>query len=164
MILLHNIGPRVNSNYNDLREILACNEPLSFDGIYHNVFDHREALRGKDVTLFVMGDYMGKDNSFDKGMPLEFYCDWNEVVELCRVLGAKLGWHTWSHRNLCELPDAEVRKELTPPFPMKYLAYPYGNVDTRVARIAQEMGYEAAWSVTQGDNSKFQRRRRYLNW
>lgn len=164
MKLLHNIGTRINSNYNNLEEILKCNDPLSFDGIYSNVWEHRRNLRGKDITLFVMGGFMGGHNKFDHPMPFETYCDWNQVIELCWMLNAKLGYHTLSHRDLTTLDDDTVRREITPPFPMKWFAYPAGRFDSRIIRLVQEAGYEDAWSVTQGDGSRFQRRRTYLNW
>lgn len=166
MRLLHNIGPRVNSNYNTREEIAACKDVLGFDGVYKSVLRNADILAGKKVVLFVMGNYVGKDNSFDVGMPREEYCSWEELDWLCERLGAQLGWHTWSHPNLTLLSDAEVIREITPPpdRPMKLLAYPYGNVDARVARLAQEAGFEAAWSVTQGDGSQWQQKRPYLNW
>lgn len=168
MILLHNIGPRLNSNYNTAEEILACKEPLSFDGVYMTVYENREILRGRDVILFVCGSHAGKDNAFDAphlpNFRLERFCTIEETLELARDIGARVGWHSWTHRNLCELSDEEVRRELETPFPMDLFAYPYGNVDERVARLTREAGFTEAWSVTQGDGSQFQRRRRYLNW
>lgn len=171
MYLLHNIGERRNSNYNTIEEILALpnDVPISFDGLYANVHEHAMRLKGRDITIFVCGNHTGGDNSFDAncGMPnfkLEKFCDWNQIVDFCEITGAKLGWHSWTHRNLTELSDEELVKELTPPFPMKWFAYPYGNVDDRVAKMVMEMGYLDAWSVTQGNGELFQRKRRYLNW
>ena len=129
------------------------------DGGLLRTFGGRESFHGPVETLSCF-----EDNSFDVGQKHEFYCTWQEIKELVSITKAKLGWHTWSHRNLCTLSDEEVRREITPPFPMKYFAYPYGDVDARVARLVEEAGYEEAWSVTQGDGSRFQRRRRYLNW
>ena len=175
MYLLHNIGPRMNSNYNTREEIHKSRGPISFDGIYQNVYENRDVLIGRDVWLFIMGNYVGRDNSFDvKNNPhlkLEKYCDWRELLELKEGYQCKLGWHTWSHRNLCELSDREIRAELTLPEPdglipaiEKVIAYPYGNVNERVEAIAIEMGYREGWSVTQGNGSLFQLKRQYLNW
>lgn len=164
MILLHNIGLRHNSNYNTPDEIAASQGPLSFDGVYYNVYTNRHLLKDRDVTLFIMGNYIGKDNAFDRGQLPETFCDWKEILELKECYGVKLGWHTWTHRNLCWLTDDEVRREITPPFEMDYFAYPYGVCDARVADLVAAQGYKEAWSVTQGDGSQFQRKRRYLNW
>jgi len=166
MRLLHNIGPRVNSNYNTIEEILADNESLTFDGVYLNVYEHREQLRGKDVTLFVMGAYVGKDNSFDTGMPLEKFCTWEQIEEMVRDYGFKLGWHTWSHPDLTKCSDEQLLHEVTPPsgFPRNSIGYPYGSFDRRVIDAVKAAGFKEGISVTHGDDSRYQRLRKYLNW
>lgn len=164
MYLLHNIGPRLNSNYNNRDEIIKCQGILSFDGVYRSVFFNQDVLVGKQVILFVTGNYIGGNNQFDSGMPFEEFCNWDEIRYLQHHYNCEIGWHTWSHRNLTLLSDDEVLEELKAPFPMKHVAYPYGNVDTRVARLADEAGFEYGWSVSQGDGSKFQLNRKYLNW
>lgn len=164
MILLHNIGARVNSNYNTPQEILMCQEPLSFDGIYRNVLENKHILKGKDITLFIGGNTVGGDNSFDAPMPLERFCDWNEIMQLIIELDCKVGWHTWSHRDLTLIPIEEVYKEIKPPFPMDYFAYPYGKWNAEVAEAVRNMGYKKAYSVTQGDGTQFALNRKYLNW
>lgn len=168
MILLHNIGvspsddPNVKSNYNTIEEILACNEPLSFDGVYKSVYEHRKHWMFRNVTLFVAGDHVGKDNSFDVGMPREQFCTWEEICELVNVYHCRLGWHSKSHRDLTTLPYEEIVKEVTPPQPMRYFAYPYGRFNDDVVKAVQEAGYKDAWSVTQGDDTQFKRNRKYL--
>lgn len=166
MILLHNIGALKHPNYNTISRILGSEGPISFDGVYRNVYSHMptlEELKGKRrIILFVMGDYVGADNTFDSKMPRERFCDWPEIVELCQFTGAELGWHTWGHPDLTKLSDDEIRMEVTPPFQMDYFAYPYGAVDSRVANIVQAAGFKEAWSVHQGDGSPMQQNRSYL--
>lgn len=167
MLLLHNIGHRQNSNYNSPEEIENTDEQLGFDGIYLNVWAHRHLLKKKrkgPTILFVMGNTIGGDNAFDSGMPRELYCDWNKIMDLVQNYGCELGWHTWSHPDLTALPAEKIKEEVTPPIPMKYFAYPYGNVNDRVEHIVREAGFEEAWSVTQGHGGPFQRNRNYLNW
>lgn len=160
--LLHNIGElKHNSNYNRPEEVKNAEGLLTFDGVYRNVYENRNLLEGKEVILFVMGNYVGKDNSFDAGQPLEKLCDWNEIMELV-YRGTKLGWHSWSHRDLTTLSNDELLLEVTPPFPMDYFAYPYGKFDWRVIEAVKDAGYKEAFSVTEGDDSQFQRLRRYL--
>jgi hypothetical protein len=163
-VLLHNVttGAKVNSNYNTREEILAARGPLTFDGIYRNVYENRDLLEGKDVTLFVMGSYVGKDNAFDVGMPLERLCDWNEIMELVTDFGCKLGWHTWTHPDLTKVSPEVLKREVTPPFPMERFAYPYGRYNAAVIAAVRAAGFSDAWSVTQGNDTPFQRRRRYL--
>lgn len=151
--LAHNIGTENHSNYNTIEQILACPYPIGFDGIYKNVYEHRHLLKEKEGILFVMGDYMGKDNQFDLAhVPkLEQYCNWDEIIELLSVLPKfKLGWHTWSHPDLTTLSKAEIIKEITPPFPMESFAYPYGKYNSLVIECVKEVGYKYAFSVTQG--------------
>ncbi len=159
--LLHNIGEPINSNYNSPEQISASRGELTFDGIYKNVYEHRHILKDRDVTLFVMGNYVGKDNSFDKPMPLEKYCDWNEIMELVNI-GCKLGWHTWSHPDLTTLSYEEVLKEVTPPFPMESFAYPYGKFNDTVIKAVKEAGFKKAYTVVSGDETDYQIPRFYL--
>ncbi len=164
MILLHNIGTVAgNSNYNTIEEILASTGPISFDGVYENVWRHRHELVGKDITLFVMGKYVGGDNSFDVGQPLERLCSWAQIHDIMEVTGAKLGWHSWSHPDLTTVPDEVLHEEVTPPTPMDIFAYPYGRFDARVLEAVKEAGFTEAYGVFEGDGSDFQKTRRYLN-
>jgi hypothetical protein len=171
MFLFHNIGERINSNYNTREEVLTAKGPISFDGIYLNVYENRDVLVGKDVTLFVMGGYVGLDNSFDLranpniGLKLEKYCNWPQIFELKEKYGCKLAWHTWTHRNLGDLKEEGIRMELfRPPNIDPILAYPHGTFNEQIIEIAKDMGYTEAWSVTQGDGSAYQRKRKYCNW
>jgi hypothetical protein len=159
--VLHNIGKKINGNYTPREIVEVCKDQLTFDGVYKNVWENRDILKGKDITLFIMGNYIGGDNSFDISMPLENYCDWNEIRDLVKD-GAKIGWHTWNHIDLRTLSEEEIRNECTPPFPMDSIAYPYGEFDERVIRICKEIGFKRGYSVNQGDNSEFQINREYL--
>lgn len=152
MKLAHNIGNYNHSNYNTREEILACNDTIGFDGIYKNVYENQDVLVGKSGIMFVMGDFMGGNNQFDLAhVPaLEDYCTWEEVYELCAKYNFELGWHTWSHRDLTTLDRDEIMKEITPPFPIKYFAYPYGTFNDLVIECVREAGYKLAYSVTQG--------------
>jgi peptidoglycan/xylan/chitin deacetylase (PgdA/CDA1 family) len=74
---------------------------------------------------------------------------------------AELGWHTWSHRDLTTLSEEEIRKEITPPFPMKTFAYPYGRYKDLVLKLVKEQ-YETAYSVDITDGTKYTIPRNYL--
>lgn len=163
MILLHSIAPtKPTSNYNTLEEVLASTGPLTFDGVYRNVYEHREHLRGRGGILFVIGDVVGKDNRFDDGQPFERFCTWDEIEEIALLMNAEIGWHTWSHSDLSMLDRESVEMEVIPPFSMKHFAYPYGRFDDRVIEAVKAAGFEQAWSVNRGDDSPFQRRRWHI--
>jgi len=164
MRLVHNIGDTQHSNYNTRSEILACDEPLGFDGVYLNVYENQDTLEDKTGVFFVMGNYMGKDNEFDlmHAPNLEEYCTWKQINEMVDKYDFDIGWHTYSHPDLTTLTKEEIMLEITPPFPMKYFAYPYGKYNKLVIECVEEAGYEKAWSVTQGDEEPYTLRRDYI--
>lgn len=164
MKLAHNIGTEKHSNYHTREQILACTDPIGFDGIYRSVYENRDVLEGKSGIFFVMGNYIGKDNSFDlPNVPkLEQYCSLQELNELCQKYDFVLGWHTYSHPDLTTLTREEIMKEVTPPFPMDFFAYPYGRYNDLVVECVREAGYKKAWSVTQGNDNPLTLYRDYI--
>ncbi len=170
MIILHRIGPRISSNWNLLSEILACDEPLSFDGVYTEVYEHYKALKGKDITFFVSGKYVGGDNSFDlhSGEKPGNFCTWPQVEEMAKYLNATVGYHGWAHRKCVGLSRSDLFDELIPHAPLTYIktfAWPHGICDVEAIDAARTIGYSEAWCAgPHGDGSQFQRKRRYLNW
>jgi peptidoglycan/xylan/chitin deacetylase (PgdA/CDA1 family) len=152
MRLAHNIGLEKHSNYHTREQIQACDEPIGFDGVYLNVYENQDILQTKSGIMFVMGNHMGQDNSFDSAnVPkLEKYCTLSQVKHMCTLYDFEIGWHTWSHRDLTKLSDREVTQEITAPFATKYLRYPYGIYDDRIVELVKKAGYEKAYSVTQG--------------
>lgn len=166
--LLHNVGrspvptsPAISANYNTLDQITRFDGVLTFDGVYKNVYHNKAAFKDHHAILFVMGNYVGGDNSFDKGMPLEEYCDWNEIMEMVTEFGWDLGWHTWSHPDLTKCDTDQIIREITPPIPMKYFAYPYGKFNVEV-EILVERRFEASFGVNEGNGSIHQIKRPYL--
>lgn len=170
LTLAHNIGNHFHSNYHTREQIIASLSPIGFDGIYRNVYENMDVLEGKKGIFFVMGNYIGGDNTFDLNYvpQLEKYCTWDEINEMVDKYDFELGWHTWSHPDLTNLGYEEIMKEITPPFPMKYFAYPYGRFNSLVVDCVKKAGFEYAWSVTQGstnpneENYKYKIFRNYL--
>jgi peptidoglycan/xylan/chitin deacetylase (PgdA/CDA1 family) len=174
MKLLHNVGTFKHSNYNTREQIAACKEQLSFDGVYLNVWENRDLLlnRKQPTILFVMWNYIGKDNMFDvvannNKLPYEKYCDLVHLFDLEENYNCIIASHSWTHVNMTKMTDDAIRRELTTPGiafkeGKRYFAYPYGDVDDRVARLVKEAGYDDAWSVHQGNGGPFQRNRTYL--
>lgn len=166
MWLLHNIGespsrePHVRANYNTREQIERIEGRLSFDGVYENVWYNRDLLKGREVTLFIMGNYIGMDNTFDAGMPFERYCDWDQIMDLVKQ-GAKLGWHTKTHRDLTTLDEIEIEDEVKPPFPMEYFAYPYARYDDRVVSIVKKY-YKYAYGVNTDNKTDWTLNRSYI--
>ncbi len=156
MKLAHSIGIVKHPNYNTREQILSCNEPIGFDGIYKSVYDNQDVLEGKSGIFFVMGNYVGMDNSFEYPIhvpQIEQYCTWSEIREMTEKYNFVLGWHTWSHPDLTQIPRSEIVKEVTPPFPMDFFAYPYGRYNQTVVDCVKQAGFTKAWSVTQGSTN-----------
>jgi peptidoglycan/xylan/chitin deacetylase (PgdA/CDA1 family) len=77
--------------------------------------------------------------------------DWDELGGLSD-LGWEIGSHTRTHPRLTALDEQTLREELTVSMhecadhlgvPCRSIAYPYGDVDQRVAERAREAGYVA---------------------
>lgn len=167
MYLLHNIAvspsnqAHIKANYNTREEVMNCPGQLSLDGIYTNVYENRDILKGRNCLLFVVGNTIGGDNSFDVGMPHETYCTMEQLKEL-EADGHTLAWHTWSHPDLTTLSYEEAKKEMAPMWPCDDFAYPYGRFNDMVMEIAKELGYKRAWSVTQGNDNPYSLFRQYI--
>lgn len=159
MWLLHNIKespsnlPHIRANYNTREQIMRTEGTLTFDGVYQNVWENRDILKGREVILFIMGGYIGLDNTFDEGMPFERYCDWDQIMDLVNQ-GAKLGWHTRTHKDLTTLDEIEIEEEVKPPFQMEHFAYPYGRYDQRVINIVKKY-FKKGYAVDRTDNTEF---------
>ncbi len=70
--------------------------------------------------------------------------------------GHEIGFHTRSHRVLTQLPEDELRRELTEGrdelamaagAPVETVAYPFGIGDERVAEAARAAGYSSGFTV-----------------
>jgi peptidoglycan/xylan/chitin deacetylase (PgdA/CDA1 family) len=82
--------------------------------------------------------------------------NWNELRAVAER-GIEIGSHTLTHPHLPKLSDAEVARELRESRsqledelgrPCRYLAYPYGDTDDRIAAAAQRAGYDAAFALS----------------
>lgn len=139
--VFHKIGEPTPDHFtHSIEQILAFEGVLTFDGAYLSVFEHREALAPRKPLLFVLASTVGSDDVMG----------WSQIAEL-KKLGFIIGWHGVSHRRLTEMGDAAVYKELENGRGYKLYAYPHGDWDQRVADIVKSMGYEKAYSTTQGE-------------
>jgi peptidoglycan/xylan/chitin deacetylase (PgdA/CDA1 family) len=82
--------------------------------------------------------------------------DWDDLGALADG-GWEIGSHTCTHPHLTTLKDDELRVELGESLqecsthlgrPCRSIAYPYGDVDARVAQIAGEVGYVAGAALS----------------
>ena len=116
---------------------------ITFDGVYENVYLYAfPILRkwGYPFELFVVGDHVGGDNSFDSVEPLARFATADQIAEMCDS-GGRVQWHTRSHQRLDALPEDALELELSVPpelaarFPaphFRWFAYPHGDHDAVV--------------------------------
>lgn len=121
---------------------------LTFDDGFHNFrTDAWPLLRshGFPATLFVVSDHVGRDNRWrgraDRDIPVLPLLDWDDLAALHRE-GLTLGAHTRTHAHLPALDAAALEDELASAADaiarrtgasVRGFAYPYGDVDARVA-------------------------------
>jgi peptidoglycan/xylan/chitin deacetylase (PgdA/CDA1 family) len=115
------------------------------------------ARRSVPFHLFVVTDYVGCDNDWDLslGRRPARHASWEEIRELV-ALGATVGSHAASHRDLTRLSDEDVADELARSRsaiedrmgrPARTVSYPFGRYNDAVTAAAAAAGYEAAFSL-----------------
>lgn len=129
---------------------------LTFDdgylGQYQNAYPLLKEFR-YPATFFVPTGTVGVKTSRD-------HMTWEQLQRMDREGLVKVEAHTVSHpEDLRKLDDDRVRQELERSKQaleknlsrkIRFLAYPLGNADSRVARIAHEVGYELAFTMGPG--------------
>jgi peptidoglycan/xylan/chitin deacetylase (PgdA/CDA1 family) len=135
---------------------------ITFDDAYRSILTRARpilAAHGFPATVFVPTDWVGRDEpmawpGIDRwlGGPHEpdlYPLDWKELAELADD-GWEVGSHSCSHPRLTALDDAALDRELGLSRalverhldrPCSSFAYPYGDVDDRVAGAARRAGY-----------------------
>jgi peptidoglycan/xylan/chitin deacetylase (PgdA/CDA1 family) len=138
---------------------------VTFDDAYLSVYDLAYPILsslGLPGTIFVVTDFAesgrtlgwsGIDHWLDGPHRPELRSlSWSQLRELAGA-GWEIGSHTRTHPMLTTLDDAELVRELGESRetcetelgrPCSSLAYPYGDVDSRVAAAAVAAGYLAA--------------------
>ncbi len=104
------------------------------------------STRGAHATFFVIGEAIaGRE----------------EILRRTAAEGHEIGNHTWSHPQLSELADEEIRDELSKTSDEiervvrqrpRLFRPPYFDFDTRVERIAAEAGFSEATLYTSNPN------------
>lgn len=136
---------------------------ITFDGVYENVFQFAFPLLKKwryPFELFITGDYLDADNSFDVGEPAARFCTVEQLATMC-ASGGRLQWHTASHQRLTGLDHAEIEREVTVPVELRkrfgrphfdWFAYPHGDHDGKAVALVRQ-NFAGALSCVAGDDS-----------
>ena len=126
---------------------------LTFDDGFENFYTQAFPVLRKlhfPATVFVVSDYCGLRNNWPSqpgmGVPSLRLMTWEQLNEISRH-GISLGAHTATHPRLSCLPARQVRQELVrcretlqdrTGIQAETLAYPYGDSNAEVRKIAAE--------------------------
>jgi peptidoglycan/xylan/chitin deacetylase (PgdA/CDA1 family) len=138
---------------------------VTFDDAYRSVLEIAYpilSVLGIPATVFVVTDFAnddrllawpGIDHWIGSTHREELRAlSWSQLEGLCER-GWEVGSHSQTHPRLTQLDDTRLRSELRGSRavceralgrPCRSLAYPYGDVDARVAMAARDAGYEVA--------------------
>lgn len=145
-----------------------CTFVVTFDDAAVSVDEHAAPILAElevPATVFVPTDYPdsgkpmgwpGLSRWLGKGHERELECmGWERLGELA-ASGWEVGSHTCSHPRLTGLVDDDLKRELVESKrecerhlgrPCRSIAYPYSDVDARVARAAGAAGYAIGATV-----------------
>ena len=144
---------------------------VTFDDAYTSVRELAQPLLaelGIPATVFVPSAFVGEPEprgweGTDEWVGTRWASElmvmgWDELGGLAEA-GWEIGSHTRTHPHLTQVDDARLRDELERSRaeledglgrPCSSLAYPYGDLDGRVAAAARAAGYSAAGGVLPG--------------
>jgi glycosyltransferase involved in cell wall biosynthesis len=135
---------------------------ITFDGPYECLFEFAiDILHERSIPfeLFIIGDYIGKNNDFDRIEPLTNFMSL-EMLKRAITLGARLQWHTRSHQIKNPNDPIEVNYEFEPPNDLRlifgqphfnHIAYPHGRTSSTFKLIASKY-FKSGLAVDDGDN------------
>ena len=136
---------------------------ITFDGVYENVYQYALPILksfGYPFELFVVGDTIGQDNTFDQAVePPARFADRETLAKLIQG-GGRLQWHSKTHSDLVKEGDPDKQlKELQVPDELRALdpegfgwfGYPYGNHDDALIELTRKH-FNGALSCVNGNN------------
>ena len=145
------------------RILLEKSVLITFDDGYKDNFTYAYPILKEynfKATIFLVTQYMGKKSEWSKRE--EETLSWEEIEEM-KEEGFSFGSHTHTHPNLLELSRDKVLSEIRDSKrileerlggPTKFIAYPYGKVNSQIRDMVKEAGYLGAFSTLPGKNAK----------
>ena len=140
---------------------------LTFDDGYASLADFAYPVLGDlgfTATTFLVTDFVGRTNTWDvrytwNRLP---HLDW-PTVEQWQARGMEFASHTTGHQRLTWLADGAARDQLARSRDVlvarlggpasRAVAYPFGAVDDRVARLARDVGYTLGFGGVRGERA-----------
>lgn len=104
------------------------------------------------ITVFVVPGFVGQDE----------YLSREDLCELAKHPLVTIGAHGLWHRHFTRLSLADARVELSESRrwlesvtgeSIDFMAWPYGECNPALEELSKQCGYQAAWSVYQGNNN-----------
>jgi peptidoglycan/xylan/chitin deacetylase (PgdA/CDA1 family) len=146
------------------KKVQAKKIAITFDDGYLDNYTHAFPILqdyGFAATVFIVTDFLGKMSYWDPSLtPL---MNWEHVKEMSRY-GMSFQSHTCSHRDLTALTDEEVKRELLDSrrqiedklgFRAHSIAYPFGNFNENVIRLAKIADYQSGWAAGLANDERF---------
>jgi len=133
----------------------------AFESVYHNAYPLLKE-KGFTFTVFPSTGYIGKYNRWEVNLGgRQFHhMDWPQLQDM---EGCEIGSHTVSHRCLTSVNSAELKRELADSKKtiedctgkeVKFLSLPFGKSNRKVLDCAQEIGYQAVFSLNPQDGEQ----------
>jgi hypothetical protein len=120
---------------------------MTFDGPYTSLLEGADQLK-IPFEVFVFWGNLGTDRLKNTD---QRFCTWDETKQLEKY-GARLQWHTRTHRRLTEIDAQEQEFDIIPAFECEWFAYPYGDFNESAKEITKKY-YRGAVSVIQGNDT-----------
>jgi peptidoglycan/xylan/chitin deacetylase (PgdA/CDA1 family) len=133
---------------------------LTFDDGYediHDVWVEHLAPRGVPVLVFLVTDYVGRENTWDLslGRKRVRHLTWDEISRMIQD-GAGFGVHGATHADLTRAAPEVLEREIVGSRRVVFertgrearsFSYPFGRYNTAVKTAVEQAGYDGAFSL-----------------
>jgi len=127
------------------------------ESVYYNAFPILKTY-GFKATLFVISDFVGKENSWDANLGGIYskHLEWEQIKKLSND-GWEIGSHTATHRDLLGLSKCEAEQEINLSKemiaekvgkPIHFLSYPFNRFDDTIIALAQHADYRGGCTLS----------------
>ena len=129
---------------------------ITFDDGYEDNYKNAYPILKKydfKATIFVISSFLGVYPN---------YITWDQAREM-DADNISIQSHTVDHKSMTDLSDDELRSELVDSkkkiekelgHQINYMAYPTGTYNLHIAKLVQEAGYKAAFTIKYGNVDK----------